>query len=442
MEDPVESILKNFPPNRKENLVPILQSIQGLNGFLSDTSIQRVGKYLNIPSNKIYGVATFYDQFRFKPDREKQPEIKRKSMNPLILFPAEKSFLLEKVMKNMTDEFRKEDQEKLLLLRKEKVTTPVIFLGTGSCGLGAGANQTLEAINKYISGHKENANLVEVGCIGLCSEEPIMDVQLPGKARISFKQVTPEKVPDILDSIFNKTLNFDSVLGQYRNAQNEGWPNVPYIDQLPWFALQQRDLLRNTGIISPISISDYMARGGYRSLFKTVLNYIPSKVCDIIEQSELRGRGGAGYFTGKKWKLALTTAGEEKYLICNADESDPGAFMDRAIIEGDPHRLLEGIAIAAYAIGANNAYIYIRSNYPRAVELLEEALRQAKEYEILGQNIFGSGFNLTIHIHQGAGAFICGEETALINSLEGKRGLPRTKPPTLLSQVFWKTNYR
>jgi NADH:ubiquinone oxidoreductase subunit F (NADH-binding)/Pyruvate/2-oxoacid:ferredoxin oxidoreductase delta subunit len=198
---------------------------------------------------------------------------------------------------------------------------------------------------------------------------------------------------------------------------------------LPWFALQQRDLLRNTGIISPISISDYLARGGYRSLFKTVLNYIPSKVCDIIEQSELRGRGGAGYFTGKKWKLALTTAGDEKYLICNADESDPGAFMDRAIIEGDPHRLLEGIAIAAYAIGANNAYIYIRSNYPRAVELLEEALRQAKEFEILGQNIFGSGFNLTIHIHQGAGAFICGEETALISSLEGKRGLPRTKPP-------------
>jgi NADH:ubiquinone oxidoreductase subunit F (NADH-binding)/NADH:ubiquinone oxidoreductase subunit E/Pyruvate/2-oxoacid:ferredoxin oxidoreductase delta subunit len=429
MEETIESILKNFPPNRKENLVPILQSIQSQNGFLSDASLQKVGKYLNVPINKIFGVATFYDQFRFKPDREKQPEIKRKVINPLILSSAEKSFLLEKIMKNMADDVRKEDQENLLILRKEKVTRPVIFIGTGSCGLGSGAEETLDAIKTFVSSNNADVEIVEVGCIGLCSEEPIMDVQLPGKSRISFKQVTADKVPDILNSIFNKTVNFENVLGQYRNTRNEVWSNVPYIEQLPWFALQQRDLLKNTGMISPISISDYLVRGGYRSLYKTVLNYIPSKVCDIIEQSELRGRGGAGYFTGKKWKLALTTAGDEKYLICNADESDPGAFMDRAIIEGDPHRLLEGIAIAAYAIGANNAYIYIRTNHPRTVELLEEALRQAKEHEILGQNIFGSGFNLTIHIHQGAGAFICGEETALINSLEGKRGLPRAKPP-------------
>ena len=429
MEETVESILKSFAPNRRENLVPIMQSIQSQNGFLSDTALQKVGKYLNIPINKIYGVATFYDQFRFNADKEKQTEISRKSISPLMASSATKSFLLETVLKNMADDFCKEDQEKLLFLRKEKVTRPVIFIGTGSCGLSSGADQTLEAINMFVSSNNPIADVIEVGCIGLCSEEPIMDIQMPGKARISFKQVSPEKVPDILNSIFNKTVNFDSVLGQYGNTRNEVWANVPYIDQLPWFALQQRDLLKNTGIISPISISDYLARGGYRSLFKTVLNYIPSKVCDIIEESELRGRGGAGYFTGKKWKLALTTAGDEKYLICNADESDPGAFMDRAMIEGDPHRLLEGIAIAAYAIGANNAYIYIRSNYPRAVELLEEALRQAKEYEILGQNIFGSGFNLTIRIHQGAGAFICGEETALISSLEGKRGLPRTKPP-------------
>jgi NADH:ubiquinone oxidoreductase subunit F (NADH-binding)/Pyruvate/2-oxoacid:ferredoxin oxidoreductase delta subunit len=219
------------------------------------------------------------------------------------------------------------------------------------------------------------------------------------------------------------------LLGQYKSTRNEHWSNVPFIDQLPWFNKQQRNILKNTGIISPVSIADHISRGGYKSLYKTLLNYIPSKVCDIIEQSELRGRGGAGYLTGKKWRVALTTAGDEKYLICNADESDPGSFMDRAIIEGDPHRLLEGIAIAAYAIGANNAYIYIRSNYPRTIELLEETVRQAREYEVLGQNIFGSGFNLNIHIQKGAGAFICGEETALINSLEGRRGLPRTKPP-------------
>ena len=371
MEETIESILKNFPSNRKENLVPIMQSIQRENGFLSETSLQRVGRHLNIPINKIYGVATFFDQFRFKPDKEIQPEIKKWVMNPLLQSSIDISFLLEKVMTNMSDDYCKEDQEKLLILRKEKVLRPVIFIGTGSCGLSSGANQTLEAIKSFISGNNLDADIIEVGCIGLCSEEPIMDIQLPGKARISFKKVTHENVTDILDSILNKTVNFENVLGQYKDSRNEVWSNVPYIDKLPWFALQKRNLLKNTGIISPVSISDYLARGGYRSLFKTVLNYIPSKVCDIIEQSELRGRGGAGYLTGKKWKLALNTASEEKYLICNADESDPGAFMDRAIIEGDPHRLLEGIAIAAYAIGANNSFIYIRSNYPHAVELLD-----------------------------------------------------------------------
>jgi NADH:ubiquinone oxidoreductase subunit E len=191
MEETVEIILKNFPPNRKENLVPILQSVQSQNGFLSDESLQRVGKYLNIPINKIYGVATFYDQFRFKPDSKKPQEIKR-TITPVMLSSADKSFLLEKVMKNMADEFRKEDQEKLLFLRREKVTRPLIFIGTGSCGLNSGADQTLEAINKYILANNLNIDILQVGCIGLCSEEPIMDIQLPGKSRISFKQVTSE----------------------------------------------------------------------------------------------------------------------------------------------------------------------------------------------------------------------------------------------------------
>ena len=429
MEEIVEVILKGFPQGRKENLVPILQSIQSRHGFLTDEHLQKVSKHLNIPINKIYGVATFYDQFRFKPAKDNAPPVQKKDILPGVLPSSDITFLMDKVLKNMSDDYRKEDRERLILLRKEKVAGPVIFIGTGSCGLHAGAGQTLEAIRKFVDENNSDAEIIEVGCIGICSEEPVMDVQIPGKSRISFKQVTPDKVQDILYSIFNRTVTFESLLGQYKSTISELWPNVPLMEQLPWFAIQQRNILKNTGITSPASIADYLALGGYKSLFKTVLSYIPSKVCDIIEQSELRGRGGAGYSTGKKWRITLTTAGDEKYLICNADESDPGAFMDRAIIEGDPHRLIEGIAIAAYAIGANNAYIYIRSNYPRAVELLEEAIRQAKEFEILGQNIFGSGFNLSISIHQGAGAFICGEETALISSFEGKRGLPRTKPP-------------
>jgi NADH:ubiquinone oxidoreductase subunit F (NADH-binding) len=344
-------------------------------------------------------------------------------------YTEDKSFLLEKVLKNLAGEYQKEDLEKISIIKRDKIVTPVIYIGTGTCGLVAGAAQTLAAIRKYLSDNKIQASIVECGCIGFCSEEPIADIHLPGKARISYRKVTEDKVEAVLSATFNKNVNEDHVLGQYKSIPSETWANVPFIDQLPFFSLQQRLVLKNSGFVSPLSIDDAIARGGYRSFYKTILNYTPGKVCDIIEQSELRGRGGGGYSTGKKWKVALTTAGEQKYLICNAEESDPGAFMDRAIIEGDPHCLLEGIAIASYAIGASYAFIYIRSDYPRAVTILEEAIRQAKEYEFLGQNIFGSGYNLNISIRQSAGAFVCGEETALIRSLEGKRGTPWSKPP-------------
>ncbi len=343
--------------------------------------------------------------------------------------PDDKTFLVERVLKNATENYSKDEIERLSCLRREKVNVPVIFLGTGSCGLSAGADKTLEAIRKYIADSGEKAEIVETGCAGYCSEEPVMDIQLPGKARISFRKVTADKVDEILISTLNRTLLYEHVLCQHKFPRHEGWSNIPSIEQLPFFALQNRVILKNTGLISPFSINDYIARGGYRSFYKTVLNYTPEKVCEFVEQSELRGRGGGGFSTGKKWQIALTTAGEQKYCICNAEESDPGGFMDRAIIEGDPHRLLEGLAIAAYAIGASNAYIFIRSDYPRAVKILQDAIAQAKEYDILGSNIFGSGFNLNIIIRQSAGAFVCGEETALIQSLEGKRGNPRSKPP-------------
>jgi NADH:ubiquinone oxidoreductase subunit F (NADH-binding)/Pyruvate/2-oxoacid:ferredoxin oxidoreductase delta subunit/(2Fe-2S) ferredoxin len=341
----------------------------------------------------------------------------------------DKVFLLEKVLKNLTGEFGKKDMEQISVIKRDRIIAPVIYVGTGSCGLVAGAGQTLEAIRNYLKDNNIRATIVECGCIGLCSEEPMVDVHLPGKARISFRKVTEDKVESVLAAIFNRNVNEDHVLGQYRSVPSGIWANVPFIDQLPFFSLQQKLVLKNSGFVSPLSIDDSIARGGYKSFYKTILNYTPGQVCDIVELSELRGRGGGGYSTGKKWKVALATAGDQKYLICNAEESDPGAFMDRVIIEGDPHRLLEGIAIASYAIGASYAYIYIRSDYPRAVNILEEAIRQAKEYEFLGQNIFGSGYNLTITIRQSAGAFVCGEETALIRSLEGKRGLPWAKPP-------------
>ena len=340
-----------------------------------------------------------------------------------------KEFLVEKILKSYSNIFDKANTERLAQIKRDKVSHPVIFVGMGTCGMIAGAGKTYSAVEAYLESHNLDAEVIRVGCIGLCSAEPLLDVQLPGKTRIAFHHATEDQVEGILDSVFHHVVAEDSVLGQYKHEGHEDWANMPYIYQLPFFARQQRNLLRNAGIISPYSINDYIAVGGYRSLYKTVLNYTSDKVCEIVDQSELRGRGGGGYPTGRKWALALGTGSDQKYLVCNADESDPGAFMNRAIIEADPHRVVEGITIAAYAIGASNAYIYVRSDYEQSMLLLETALSQAKEYGFIGENIFGSGFTLNIHIRQGDGAFVCGEETALIASLEGKRGIPQTKPP-------------
>ena len=343
--------------------------------------------------------------------------------------PENKEFLVEKILKSYSTIFDKANSDRLALVKRDKVIHPVIYIGTGTCGLIAGAGNTLTAVEQYLEKNNLDAEIIHVGCIGLCSMEPLLDLQLPGKSRISFHHATEDRVEGLLDAVFHHLLLEETVLGQYKHPGHEDWANMPYVLQMPFFALQHRNILRNSGIISPWSVDDYIAHGGYRSLYKTVLNYTSDKVCEIVDQSELRGRGGGGYPTGKKWALALGTGSDQKYLICNADESDPGAFMNRAIIEGDPHRVIEGIAISAYAIGASNAYIYVRSDYEQSLVILEKALSQAKEYGFVGENIFNSGFNLHIHIRQGAGAFVCGEETALIASIEGKRGIPQSKPP-------------
>lgn len=317
------------------------------------------------------------------------------------------------------------------MLRRDRVEKPVIFVGTGTCGLGAGAAKTLEAARNYLKINQKEGEVVEVGCVGLCSEEPILDVQLPGRARISFGNVTGEKVAALLDEVFADKVPADMVLGQYRPDLNDvkAWRDVAFLDQHPFMAMQRRVVLINSGIIDPGSIDEYIARGGYSSLAKALKRQTPDEICNLVEGSGLRGRGGGGFPTGKKWKFARQAVADQKYLICNADEGDPGAFMDRAVGESDPHRLLEGMAIAAYAIGATKAYIYIRAEYPLAVARLKEAIKQAKGYGLLGYNILESGNDLDIIIKMGAGAFVCGEETALIHSIEGKRGMPRPRPP-------------
>lgn len=328
----------------------------------------------------------------------------------------------------VTDKLAK-DEELLSFHRRDKVTTPVIFIGTGTCGVVAGAGETISVVKQYLQEKRITAEIVETGCIGMCINEPIMDVQLPGKQRISFSQVTASKAEYILDHILNYSVPEDSVLGQYPHNHLQAWEGVRQITDVPFFKFQNRVVLSNCGIINPVSIDEYKAWGGYSSLTRVIRKYSSEKVCEIIEESGLRGRGGGGFPTGTKWRLALNTNDEERYLICNGDESDPGAFMDRAIFEGDPHKLIEGVIIASYAIRAKRAYIYLRASYKLAVERLRKAIKSANEAGYLGQDILGSGFNLNIHVREGAGAFVCGEETALIASIEGKRGTPRPKPP-------------
>jgi NADH:ubiquinone oxidoreductase subunit F (NADH-binding)/Pyruvate/2-oxoacid:ferredoxin oxidoreductase delta subunit/(2Fe-2S) ferredoxin len=320
-------------------------------------------------------------------------------------------------------------QQKMRMLRREDVAQPTIYIGAGTCGQGAGALKTLKAVHAYLAEKQIDANVVEVGCIGMCSAEPLLDIQLPGRTRVSFEHVTEKSAPSLLDAVFAGTAPADQAMGQFEAPGLTPWENIPKMSEHPFFAPQTRWVLAQCGEIDPSSLEEYVAHGGYDALQKVLGKMSSEAVCDEIESSGLRGRGGGGFPAGRKWKFALAAESKQKYLICNADEGDPGAFMDRAVIESAPHRLLEGMVIAAYAIGASVAYIYIRAEYPLAIARLRVAIAQAKEHGLLGENILGSGFNLDIRIKMGAGAFVCGEETALINSVEGKRGMPRPRPP-------------
>jgi NADH:ubiquinone oxidoreductase subunit F (NADH-binding)/Pyruvate/2-oxoacid:ferredoxin oxidoreductase delta subunit/(2Fe-2S) ferredoxin len=320
-------------------------------------------------------------------------------------------------------------EQRLARLRREAVDHPVIYVGTGSCGRGAGAGRTLDRVRRHLQARKIQAEVVEVGCIGLCAAEPLLDIQLPDRSRVCFQHVTEDKAEALVDAVLAGKIPADGVLGQFRHPLHKPWEGVPFLDEHPFFAPQTRWVMANCGLIQPTSIDEYIARGGYRALAKALGTLTPETVCEMVEKSGLRGRGGAGFPTGVKWKFARQTSAPVKYLVCNADEGDPGAFMNRALMEGDPHRLIEGMALAAFAIGATEAFIYVRAEKPLAGKRVKDAIAQAEACGLLGQNIRNSGFNLRIQVRMGAGAFVCGEETALLQSIEGKRGMPRPRPP-------------
>ena len=311
---------------------------------------------------------------------------------------------------------------------------PHIIVGTATCGRAAGALAVIDAINSALAKHNIEALITHVGCIGICYAEPLVDIVKPNRPRICYGNVTPEIVPQLIeDYIINDNPRSDLALGTMGDESIDG---IPKFWDLPMLKPQVRIALRNCGIIDPEKISHYIARGGYSGLVKA-LAMTPEEVIEEMKKSGLRGRGGAGFPTGMKWEFCRQAAGTTKYLICNADEGDPGAFMDRSLLEGDPHAVLEGMLIGAYAIGATDGYIYCRAEYPLALERLKLALQQMTECGLLGDNILGSDFSFHTKIKEGAGAFVCGEETALIASIEGKRGMPIPRPPFPAQSGLW-----
>jgi NADH-quinone oxidoreductase subunit F len=311
---------------------------------------------------------------------------------------------------------------------------PRILIGTATCGMAAGAETILEALNTELAKNDIEADIIQVGCIGLCYAEPLIEVIKPGKPSVFYGNLTPKLVAEIVrDWLVGDNPHPDLALGTRGEGTLEG---IPKLFELPVLKPQVRIVLRNCGNIDPANIGHYIANGGYEGFIKA-LTMKPQEIIDEMKKSGLRGRGGAGFPTGMKWQFCNDAPGTIKYIVCNADEGDPGAFMDRAVMEGDPHAVLEGMLIGAYAIGASEGYVYIRAEYPLAIKRLIVALKQMEECGLLGDNILGSGFNFYIKIKEGAGAFVCGEETALMASIEGNRGMPRSRPPFPAQSGLW-----
>lgn len=295
--------------------------------------------------------------------------------------------------------------------------------GTGCTSSNSAA--IIEALEKEIEakGLSDEIKVIRTGCFGLCALGPIMIVYPEG---CFYSQVQVEDVPEIVEEHLLKGRMVKRLL--YDETVHSG-DTIKSLNETNFYKKQKRVALRNCGVIDPENIDEYIAYDGYQALAKCLMEYTPEQVIDIVKRSGLRGRGGGGFPTGRKWELAAMNKADQKYVVCNADEGDPGAFMDRSVLEGDPHCIVEAMAICGYAVGATEGYVYVRAEYPIAVRRLQKAIEDARGYGLLGKDLFGSGFDFDLHIRLGAGAFVCGEETALMTSIEGNRGEPRPRPP-------------
>jgi len=329
-----------------------------------------------------------------------------------------------------------------------------ITVHMGTCGIASGAQKIMDTLTKEIEKRKQkNIAIITSGCMGLCSREPLITVEIFGQEPIIYQYMDKEKMLEV----FKKHILEGKVITDYALARGKeeqikerikhkgNLPNeivldksIPGIEEIPFFANQEIRVLKNRGIIDPEKIEDYISRDGYMGMTKALKEMSPEEIIQEVVDSGLKGRGGAGFPTGIKWRFAAQAESKVKYVLCNADEGDPGAYMDRSILEGDPHAVIEGMIIAAKAISAHQGYIYCRAEYPLAIKMLNKAINQAKKLGLLGKNILGTGFDFDLKIYQGAGAFVCGEETALMRSIEGKRGMPRPRPPFPANAGLWE----
>lgn len=443
----MEGVLRQYQDD-STSLIMILQQVQAIYGYLPQEVIYHVAERTGNSPAKVMGVATFYSYFRLKPmgiyqimlcdgtachvngsDRIRAAitqelgihngETTEDGMFTLNEVACLGCCSLAPVMMINGDTYGNLTPEKTInilrqLRQRESGEGIRILVGQGSCGVSAGAGR----VAKVLAGHMtatDSFTVETTGCIGMCYLEPIVDIYEGEKLLHRLVKVTETDALGIVEAVRKK--DFSKLEAMFISDEDARF-----------LKKQKRVALRHCGVVDPTSIDDYIKNDGYKAIDKA-LHMTPEEVIEEVKVSGLAGRGGAGFPTWFKWNAARNAEGEHKHLICNADEGDPGAFMDRAVIESDPHSLIEGMLIGAYAIGASDMYVYIRAEYPLAVERLSNAIEQARSRGLLGENILGSGFSCDLHIKIGAGAFVCGEETALIESMEGKRGMPRLKPP-------------
>lgn len=474
----LDDIIKAHGKN-KASTIPILQDVQRHFRYVPFQALEYIAKKTDISATNLYGVATFYTQFRLSPVGKHIIKVCHgtachvsgatgisEAMSENLDVPIggttdDGLYTLESVAclgccslapvmmiddmtygrltrtkaAKITSEHSKEclcheDTEINIAWEKEtKTKIKEIKVGLGSCGIASGADKVLKIFQAAAKKYKIPVNINITGCMGMCHKEPIIDLLDSDGNTFIYVEIDKNKAIKIIEEHVAKNIPLKEwIINRSDTSSEEG----------EFFTKQRQIVLENCGKINPEAIDEYINAHGYQALEKSVKELTPEIIIDEITLSGLRGRGGAGFPTGIKWKYAREAKGNKKYIICNADEGDPGAFMDRSVLESDPHRVLEGMAIAGCAIGSDEAYIYCRAEYPLAIKRLKKAIKDAEAKNLLGNNIMGTEFSFNIHIKEGAGAFVCGEETALIASIEGKRGMPKIRPPFPAQSGLWK----